>query len=46
MPSEEYRILVSGVIVDRAYSSRVHKLMIDIYTECGIKYTTEIVSLI
>ena len=46
MPSEEYRILVNGIIVSREYISRRHSLMIDVFEERGIEFTTEIVRLV
>ena len=45
MPSKEYRILVNGLIVNREYTSRNHKIMIDIFEEKGLPYKTEIVDL-
>ena len=45
MPSKEYRILVNGLIVNREYTSRNHKIMIDIFEERGLPYKTEIVDL-
>ena len=45
MPSKEYRILVNGLIVNREYTPRNQKIMIDVFEEHGLPYTTEIVDL-
>tara|TARA_R110002033_G_scaffold81464_1_gene132357 strand:+ start:138 stop:278 length:141 start_codon:yes stop_codon:yes gene_type:complete len=45
MPSKEYRILVNGLIVNIEYTPRTHKIMVDVFEEHVLSYTTEIVDL-